>query len=267
MIHSIQNSETKRTELSRIIQMIQVEGAEKQNYENILKECKAFYLDNSSQDKAIRHFYSDIYGILKIILENDKSSVIGETISENLKSIIMYLECETDDRYKMLHPSLLKLWDHLNLEISRISERKRLIEQNLDLQDRLNQLNEEIDKEKKKVDKLKEETIRQHVSTLGIFASVVLAFSGGMSFIATGISSLRDVAFGKVILTILVTGEVLLGIFYGLFSFVLPDSLNERRIKKFKMIFILASILSFMVIIILLVLYFVLPEHQLWISQ
>lgn len=64
---------------------------------------------------------------------------------------------------------------------------------------------------------------------MGIFASIVLAFVGGITFTTSVLQNIDKVSVFRLILTVDVIGEVLVNVIYLLISFILK--INDKDIE------------------------------------
>ena len=140
--------------------------------------------------------------------------------------------------------SIQKLYDHVSLDIARIlysdaGDRKTAGETTIvDVQSQLNQIQVEIDKAKLAQNNVETELgkqQREYISILGIFAAVVLAFTGGIAFSTSVLNNINTASVYRILVVSLIIGLVLINILFGLFYYVdrLVNGLQENR-KKLK---------------------------------
>lgn len=160
--------------------------------------------------------------------------------------------------------AIKKLYDHVNLDIARITysdaaDRRISGESSLEnLQSQINSLHSELQKainikedyeatEKKIVDvesKL-ENSQKEYITILGIFAAVVLAFTGGIAFSTSVLNNIAQASVYRTIIISLIIGLVLINVLFGLFYYI--NTLVNKDKK------VLPLIISNIVIIILLI--------------
>ncbi len=171
-----------------------------------------------------KHNYSDFFPILTDVLHNENYSI--EILSENLEQIRIYIEkdyVEGVKEFTNLHSKFVKLFDHLNLQIAQLlyieapSGKKESLEEGLkqakkDLESSIRDL-EEVRKE---IERVKVEI----VTVLGIFAAIVIAFSGGLSFLGSALSSVQEVRIFKSVFICALCGIVLFNIIFVLMYFI-----------------------------------------------
>ena len=199
-----------------------------------------------------RHQYSDLFPIIRQILEEfdlyDKDILL-----ENLRSVRECVEQEhgATGQFDALYLPLLKLMDHINLELARLSvfsiDERRLAQINTDVNDAKERLREtegrlseaiellsqenkektqlqadleEATKNLKDADEKAKNLQTELVSVLSIFAGVVIAFFGGLSFLGSSISSIQNVIIYKSVLVCVLCGLVLFNLIFLLMYFV-----------------------------------------------
>ena len=70
---------------------------------------------------------------------------------------------------------------------------------------------------------------REYVTILGIFASIVLAFVGGITFTTSVLQNIDKVSVFRLILTVDVIGAVLVNVIYLLISFILKINDKDKE--------------------------------------
>lgn len=156
-----------------------------------------------------RQMYSDIYPMLLDIYRYDNTAL--DMVIENLTSIRKYVgstykeDENSDDKHEYdeeLYGKILKLTDHINLEYQRLRENlslenaqddvRALLKQNekqvINLNNSVGSIKKTIDKEVEQANSLKIEV----VSILAIFAAIVIAFSGGLTFTSNLMSAVTS---------------------------------------------------------------------------
>lgn len=161
-----------------------------------------------------RHMYSKLYAIV-VNIESDEDR---ECLNNNLEIIRLYSSVYLEDEPE-LYAHILKLSDHLNLEIQRMSaymenqDVAQCLEENLShLQSEYSKLSNDYSKlskdysdMSKKIDNHSLET----VSVLAIFSAIVMAFTGGLGIIGNALTDLSSVDPGMLMFSILLCGLVL----------------------------------------------------------
>lgn len=76
-----------------------------------------------------------------------------------------------------------------------------------------------------------ENSQKEYIAILGIFAAVVLAFTGGIAFSTSVLNNIAKVSVYRTIAVSLVIGLVLLNIVFGLFYYINSLVNKEKKIK------------------------------------
>lgn len=192
-----------------------------------IKKVLTFFQDEI-YTSHFRHNYSEFFSVVASIYQEDNDFDV-QVLQQN----IMLLKAELDKDlqegtyiFKEARNSILKLFDHITLEIYRFDNNVRLLEQVKSAKQGIEYYKSEIESLKKtlhetqsvlsNVEKVNEEH-RQHfsklqgetISVISIFAAVTLAFSGGISYLSSAISAIHNSPILKLLLTILICGFVL----------------------------------------------------------
>ncbi|MEG1862965.1 MAG: hypothetical protein RR198_05095 [Oscillospiraceae bacterium] len=200
--------------------------------ESIYHQIEDIYWQPKSdiQHKCFKHFYSDIFAVIsKIHKDPDKSveflGVNLKTLREDYQSINKDIDGESID----IKEQLRKLYDHVSLDIARINYSDGLQEETtkkIDLQEVIlgisslnsdvSKFNDDLNGAKKGIDDSKKE----YISILGIFAAVVLAFTAGITFSTSVLENIHKASPYRMIIIVLLIGLVLVNILFGLFYYI-----------------------------------------------
>lgn len=141
-----------------------------------------------------------------------------------------------------------KLYDHIQLETTRLTEEvRRLSELDKKIED-YNQIKEDAEKVKKDAEKVKKEVEgmqaelqkskedmdsmqKEYITILGIFASIVLAFTGGIAFSTSVLNNIASASIYRTIIVTLIIGLVLINTLFGLFHYV-NKLVNKEQIIR-----------------------------------
>ena len=230
-------------ELAKNQEMLQ----DKSTRHAMYKRLEALYYSPNKEDRY-RHFYSDIFTVLTQIQQapNQNQGDIN-ILGQNLSLIRSGYNPQNRDEHGNIidiSDSIQKLYDHVSLDIARIlysdaGDRKTAGETTIvDVQSQLNQIQVEIDKAKLSQNNVETELgkqQREYISILGIFAAVVLAFTGGIAFSTSVLNNINTASVYRILVVSLIIGLVLINILFGLFYYVdrLVNGLQENR-KKLK---------------------------------
>lgn len=241
-------------ELAKNQEMLQ----DKSTRHTMYKRLEALYY-SPNKDERFRHFYSDIFTVLTQIQQDSSLGDIN-ILGQNLSVIRAgYNPQNRDGEGNIIDigDSIQKLYDHVSLDIARIlysdaGDRKTSGEEAIiDVQSQIKQIQTEVDKAKvaqKNVENELGKQQKEYIAILGIFAAVVLAFTGGIAFSTSVLNNINAISSYRIIVVSLIIGLVLINILFGLFFYVdrLVNGLNSDE-KKLKPL-----VISNVVIIILL---------------
>lgn len=201
---------------------------EKGEHVEVIGKLQMIYKD------GFRHSYSEIFPvILEMFHEESKYDV--EYLMSNLEEIRKEVETgysKGQKQYADIYSPFTKLCDHLNLQISEWSvhtkTESRTNDMNKRLQDagkHLEKASEDLARANRKADSLQTELI----AVLSIFAGIVVAFSGGFTFLGSVMTAIKDVKyFESVVLLALVCGMVIFNTIFLMMYLV--SKITERNI-------------------------------------
>lgn len=147
-----------------------------------IKELRSIYVDD------FRHYYSEIFGIITVINNDDKYDL--QTLTENISDIFGGIksryESNVDGIDEKFFLKAKKLYDHINLDVSRIKYTETLVH-------KLTEQNQITNEELKKINDKAEKMQREYVTILGIFAAIIIAFVSGMTFSTSVLNNIDKV--------------------------------------------------------------------------
>ncbi len=176
--------------------------------------------------KEFRHFYSDIFFVLTQIKLKDKPGEIN-TLGERIG--ILREAWNDIGTYPNLSNNIKKLYDHVSLDIARINysdsgdRNISEIDKIREYQQNVNDLGNKMSDIQSNTDKLKQEIKgyqKESITILGIFASIVLAFTGGMTFSSSVLENIDKSSIYRIILVICLLGIVLFNVIWMLIKFL-----------------------------------------------
>ena len=193
--------------------------------ENIFGLSKHLLGDNAEVRRAalelkeiyssdFRHSYSEFFPLI-LHIQDEKTEYSLDYLSENLESLRTYVDTDFLDgtkEFKDMNKNFDKLCDHLNLEIGRVTYYSQNEKRTEDLSKRMESANKDMGEATIKLEKAskKAESIQTELlSILSIFAAIVIAFSGGLSFLGGTLSGAFETYICKMILLLLMCGFVL----------------------------------------------------------
>lgn len=222
----------KRIEFTQIL----LELAKSQTFLSDPQERLSFYvkfekLYYEGDEIYFRHHYSDIF---QVLMQLQRENTLGsmETLALNLSVLIKnYRIKNIDDNGKEIDISgcLKKLNDHVSLEMARFNYFEQQYN-NTTEKASVKELNAQVDEIKQtsekfyhKLDKLNQKlktTQQEYVSILGVFAAVILAFVGGITFSTSVLNNFDKVSIYRLLLTIDLLGLILINTINILLKFI-----------------------------------------------
>lgn len=225
---------------------------------NMYKRLEALY-DAEPNAKQFRHFYTDIFSVLTQVQQNPELgdiNILGQNLDIIRNGYNPQNKSTDGQRTINVSDAINKLYDHVNLDIARIAysdaaDRRISGESSLEtLQTQINSLYTEI-QEIQAINKDVEDKLntsqKEYISILGIFAAVVLAFTGGITFSTSVLNNIAQASIYRTVGISLIIGLVLVNVLFGLFYYI--NSLVNKHKKD-----IVPLIISNAIIVILLVL-------------
>ena len=220
----LKNKEDKDLELQYIVKRL----CERQiSYDKekgqVVKQLQSIYKEK------YRHKYSRITTIILNSLKNNKNKEEAlMTLAQNLRGLEKIIEesKEVED----IKLELEKFYDHINLECIRLQDSGDTIS-------RLENASRALDKKHRELEENLNKQQTQYITILGVFASIVLTFVGGLVFSTSVLSNIH-----KADIYLLVFAMAFIALFFGnilyfLFSFlariVLVERLQETHFSKF----------------------------------
>lgn len=197
-----------------------------EDFQSDINTFRVIYCDN------FRHSYSDITTIL-IKLDNENPQALYN-ICQNLLSVLDVLPKE---EYKETYKCLSKLYDHVALEQIRL---RQIYSDSKELAAQSKKLIEEAEKIILKASDVAEEASRtkiEIVTVLGIFAAIVMAFTGGIAFSTSVLENMHKVSVYEIIMAILGIGFVLVNGIYVLTEFIRSVTKLANKDRTFIFVF------------------------------
>lgn len=188
---------------------------------------------------------------------------------EIIKNGYFSKNCDGKDRQVDVKKEIIKLYDHINLDVSRINYMKRITEETeseisrnkvllLTLEESVEKSNRErenaVEKLKRDSGKIKEEIKDrqnkmqgEYITILGIFASIVLAFTGGLAFSTSVLENMSAVSPYRLAFIVEALGFVFINVVYILVWFIQKihkaDDAKYPRFMKVLNLLIVGAIL------------------------
>lgn len=234
---------------------------EKEKRSGIFLELEQIYYIQGS-DEYFRHFYSDIFSTLTQIDSDDNQGSL-DVLAVNMQAIKDGYQAVNYDGSKLIDisKSIIKLYDHTNLEVARINytkqlnnvtksdlaSTKELLQKQKEEFDNAksetemirNTLGEETDKANKRIEDSQKQMQNEYVTILGIFAAIVLAFTGGMTFSSSVLNNISKASVYRLSLISFIIGMIFFDLIWVLIDFI--RDINGKSIRK-KWLFVFVNI-------------------------
>lgn len=234
---------------------------EKEKRSGIFLELEQIYYIQGS-DEYFRHFYSDIFSTLTQIDSDDNQGSL-DVLAVNMQAIKDGYQTVNYDGSKLIDisKSIIKLYDHTNLEVARINytkqlnnvtksdlaSTKELLQKQKEEFDNAksetemirNTLGEETDKANKRIEDSQKQMQNEYVTILGIFAAIVLAFTGGMTFSSSVLNNISKASVYRLSLISFIIGMIFFDLIWVLIDFI--RDINGKSIRK-KWLFVFVNI-------------------------
>ena len=213
----------KEIELVKCIHRMAEGRLDSQAIVEMINDLNAIYTDK------FRHRYSEFFPIIAGIAKQNGNDAL-DILSANLESLTTDIGESASEEFRK---QLLKLSDHLNLEIGRRKYYSKTESQISELETRaqaltsdLKSASEGLTEAREKLAKVEKELVEagkelikaeekisstqtQIVAVLSIFAAIVLAFSGGISFLGHALSSVAEAPILELTFFVLLCGFIL----------------------------------------------------------
>ena len=194
--------------------------------------------------------------MLEQIQASEKSGSI-EVLGQNLNYIRTgYRPKNYDANNELIDISanIKKLYDHVNLEIARLSYANNKYHQLSgnelfnDLKSKVNSI-AEISNKVKSVERKITNYQKENITILGIFAAVVLAFTAGIAFSSSVLNNIAKVSIYRTVIISLIIGLIIVNLVFGLLYYL--NQLVKEKVSLFPMLISNTIIVLFVIITIL----------------
>lgn len=197
---------------------------------NIYLRLEAIYAPEP--EFRFRHFYSDFFPVIVEISDDIELGHIS-VLLQNL-SILMegYTAKNIDQNGNLIDISdnIRKLYDHINLDVARLSYHSVIRDKTRDdmnvAKQRIDDFNKSLSENEERIRKA-ESAERNYITILGIFASIVLAFTGGIAFSTSVLENIDAVSPYRLAATVIGLAFVMINIVYILVWFI--QQINRHK--------------------------------------
>ncbi len=170
------------------------------------------YLD--SKDKMDRILYSEISSYVFAMDMKDRG-----VFATNVEKLMIYaLNAKPQEISDECCQMVVKIYDHFQLALNQIENVKMILGSGIE-ETKINLKNEIKSVEK------------EYISILGIFASIVLAFVGGITFSSSVLQNIASVSIYRLLIVIVLLAFVLVNVIWLLIKFI--AEINDKNIKLF----------------------------------
>lgn len=261
------NEERQRNEFRNILYELSESQEilkEKSDRSRIYKRLEKLYY-SPTREESFRHFYSDIFSVLTTVKQGDRPGsidVLGQNLSEIRKG---YQAINSDPAGNPIDISdkINKLYDHVSLDIARmrysdaanwrLSQESSLVNIRSQVSEIVSVQND-IKKQAQSMEENLANTQREYIAILGIFAAVVLAFTGGIAFSTSVLQNFHVSSIYRIILISVVIGLVLVNLLYGLFYYI-GQLVNKNTKNNIKPLWIINLVFVLLIAAIILAWY------------
>ncbi len=211
-----------------------------------------FAINNYLHEKATREriLYSEISSFVYGLSEDQQGN-----FGTNIESLLTYVLDNSNNVAEDPSKIVIKIYDHFQLSISQknLSTEKNEIA-SASLVDKVEKANTLIEETSQNVKNLEKE----YITILGIFASIVLAFVGGLTFSTSVLQHINAISIYRLLLIVDLIAVVLLNVVFVLIKFICH--INN---KKLRMISVLWFNIIFGIIGVLVVIAWMIDFHSL----
>ena len=182
------------------------------------------------KEKIDRILYSEISNFVYSLDVTERG-----VFATNIEKLLLYCLDDSNTVNDDCRKIVIKIYDHFQLILYQIENIKGIFTKGID-EAKIN-LNNEI----KGIE-------REYISILGIFASVVLAFVGGMAFSTSVLENIAGISIYRLILTVDLLGFVLINTIYMLIKFIFIINGKDTSRLKVAWVNIVCLVIAILVI-------------------
>lgn len=183
--------------------------------------------------KTERILYSEISNYIFSLDPNERG-----TFATNAEKLLSFSYsdsgCDSDCR-----KIIIKIYDHSQLALYQIENASKIVVAGIE--DTKNNMQMELVKEIKGMEK-------EYITILGIFAAIVLAFVGGITFSSSVLQHMASVSIFRLLIVIDFLGVVLVNIVYLLMKFIFVINGHDTELFKIKSTNIFFAIVGILII-------------------
>ncbi len=167
-----------------------------------------------SKDNKERILYSEISSFIFGLNENQRG-----TFASNIEKLLLYSLNEKNNVDEDCNKIVIKIYDHFHLALHQVENVKSILSSGVE------DAKDSIKKDVKGIEK-------EYITILGIFASVVLTFVGGVTFSSSVLQNIDSISIYRLLIVIDLLAVILSNVIYILVKFICQ--INDKEIKIFK---------------------------------
>ena len=187
--------------------------------EKTVKNIKKYI---ESAEKIDRVLYSEISNYIFSLDMNGRSS-----FASNVEMLLLYVQDENNSVTPDCRELTVRIYDHFQLALHQIENVNNIFAESIE------EAKANLKKEVKGIEK-------EYISILGIFAAVVLAFVGGITFSSSVLQNINKGSIFRLLLIADLLAAVLINVIYMLIKFILiiNGEHHDGKIKGFQIRYI-----------------------------
>lgn len=167
----------------------------------------------SSTNKLDRILYSEISNYVYSLEMSERG-----IFATNIEKLLLYSLDDKNSVNEDCKKMIVKIYDHFQLTLHQIENANNIFANSIE------EAKENLKKQIKGVEK-------EYISILGIFAAIVLAFVGGITFSTSVLQNISSVSIFRLLLVVDFLAFVLINIIYILVKFIF--TINEKNTNFF----------------------------------
>lgn len=187
------------------------------------------YLD--STNRMDRMMYSEISSYIFGMEEWERDTLIS-----NIDAVLRYSLNEKNKIKKDCCDIIIKIYDHAQLAYQQTNTAERFFAESVE------NAKESIKDETKGVEK-------EYIAILGIFAAIVLAFVGGITFSTSVLQNIDAVSPYRLLLVVIILGAVLINVIYMLIGLIFKINENYEEVINIRIVNIVIAIVIGVIIL------------------
>lgn len=185
----------------------------------------------ASPNKLDRILYSEISNYVFSLDMSNRG-----IFATNLEKLLLHSLNENNDISEDSRKLIIKIYDHFQLALHQIENVNNIFANSIE------DAKENLQKEVKGIEK-------EYISILGIFASIVFAFVGGITFSTSVLKNISEVSVFRLLLTVDFLAFVLTNIIYILVKFIFTINEKDAKLFNIKALNIACIVIAIIIII------------------